>query len=373
MSQEQKIALFMTEGSSDKEYHIHLKPRGDLWVVDFANGRRGSTLRTGTKTASPVSYEAALKIYNKILKEKTSGGYVPDESGRTFSVGENAGRKSGISLQLSNPIDNDPSDIPAVVDAMIEDPMWMAQEKMDGVRCAVEISDGKAQGINRKGLYVGLPPAVAARYEAAFFAPNKCVFDGEMVGDTHYVFDVLIADGDDMTSATTEMRALYLRRIFSKMGLSDSSIQLVQMAETSDEKRALIDRVANAGGEGVVFKFASGPYIPGRPASGGNSIKHKFWESATVRVANVNGGKRSVEMEMLDGAAWTSVGNVTVPANQKIPSKGDLIEVRYLYAYQGGALFQPTLLGARTDIDEADCKIETLKFKEEPPTSTMNI
>ena len=51
---------------------------------------------------------------------------------------------------------------------------------------------------------------------------------------------------------------------------------------------------------------------------------------------------------------WVGVGNVTVPANQAIPQAGVLVEVRYLYAHDGGSLFQPVLLGVRDDITEEE-------------------
>ena len=45
-----------------------------------------------------------------------------------------------------------------------------------------------------------------------------------------------------------------------------------------------------------------------------------------------------------------------LPANQ-------IVEVRYLYAYPGGSLYQPVYLGARDDIQLDDCTIQQLKFK----------
>ena len=43
---------------------------------------------------------------------------------------------------------------------------------------------------------------------------------------------------------------------------------------------------------------------------------------------------------------------MTMAANQPIPAAGSVMEVRYLYVYAGGALFQPVLLnlGAREDV-----------------------
>ena len=52
-----------------------------------------------------------------------------------------------------------------------------------------------------------------------------------------------------------------------------------------------------------------------------------------------------------------SVGTGTVVA---------IVEVRYLYAYRGGCVFQPVYLGVRDDIPALECQIDQLKFKAEP-------
>ena len=75
--------------------------------------------------------------------------------------------------------------------------------------------------------------------------------------------------------------------------------------------------------------------------------------------------KRSVSMKMKHKENWISVGNVTISPNQDIPNEGEIIEVRYLYAYPGGSLYQPTYLGVRLDADDEDCDCAQLKYKAE--------
>ena len=73
--------------------------------------------------------------------------------------------------------------------------------------------------------------------------------------------------------------------------------------------------------------------------------------------------QRSVSVEVLAKGEWIHIGDVTIPPNQDLPLKGELIEVRYLYAYRGGKLYQPTYLGPREDITEDECTIQQLKYK----------
>ena len=101
------ITLYFREGSSDKVYQAGIEPKGAGFVVNFAFGRRGSTLQTGTKTAKPVDYQAAVKVYDKLVKEKMAKGYTPGQDGTPYQGTEREAAATGIFPQLLNPIDQD--------------------------------------------------------------------------------------------------------------------------------------------------------------------------------------------------------------------------------------------------------------------------
>jgi hypothetical protein len=67
--------------------------------------------------------------------------------------------------------------------------------------------------------------------------------------------------------------------------------------------------------------------------------------------------KRSIQVAVRDEKDdEVFIGNVTVPVSMDIPEVDSLVEVRYLYIHDGGSLYQPVLLGVRTDKDEADLR-----------------
>src|SRR2546427_7161734 len=101
----ESTTLYCREGTSDKGYQASLEPAGGLFVVNFAYRRRGSTLNTGTKISSPVDYETAKTIYDKLVREKTAKGYTPGEDGTPYQNTDNEHRSTGILPQLLNPID----------------------------------------------------------------------------------------------------------------------------------------------------------------------------------------------------------------------------------------------------------------------------
>ena len=66
-----------------------------------------------------------------------------------------------------------------------------------------------------------------------------------------------------------------------------------------------------------------------------------------------------------DNGRWEPVGNVTIPANHRVPAPGTIVEVNYLYAFRGGCLFQPVYKGPRADQDASDCAMSQLQYRGE--------
>jgi len=68
--------LYFQDGKSDKLYEVDLCEAGDgEFVVNFRYGRRGTTLKEGTKTVFPVARDEADKVFNKLVDSKIKKGY----------------------------------------------------------------------------------------------------------------------------------------------------------------------------------------------------------------------------------------------------------------------------------------------------------
>ncbi len=348
------ITLYYRQGASDKVYQANIQPRDDGFVVNFAFGRRGSTLQTGTKTNSPVSHEHAERIFQQLVREKQAKGYTPGENGTPYSASEKAGENTGIHCQLLNPVDE--SEIPA----LLASPEYWMQEKMDGRRMLVQKDGATITGINRQGLIVSLPEPLIA---AARKFPVNFLMDGEAIGDELYAFDLLKIDGQDLRPLCYLER--YPRLVDLLCAIETSAIKPVKSACTDSDKSQKFEAFKRGGKEGVVFKRIDAHYTPGRPASGGSQLKFKFCETASCIVSRLN-EKRSVSLILFEGDKVRAAGNVTIPANHSIPEIGNIVEVRYLYAFrESGHLFQPVYLGKRDDIPREECTVDQLKFKAE--------
>ena len=352
----QNIALYYTEGSSDKVYQIHMEERDGGFVVYGMNGKRGASLKVQPKTDGPVSESEASKIYDALLKTQLKKGYTPMESGIRFQGTERANAVTGLLPQLCNEIDE------ATAERLIEDDNWMAQQKIDGERRMMKVDAEGAVGSNRQGLAAPLPLPVAEALQALGHGVG---LDGEALGAKVVVFDLVSWAGEDWQGKGSEERYARLAEAIASLSEEHQAcIELTPTAFTTTEKRALLEGCRHHTQEGLVFKRKDAPYVPNRPASGGDHLKLKFWNVAEVVFGEKNANKRSVPFfAHNEQGERVAIGNVTIPANADVPAEGSVGKVKYLYAFPNGGLFEPTFVGMSPDATPERCQTSDLTYK----------
>jgi bifunctional non-homologous end joining protein LigD len=350
--QTQHTILYYKEGSSDKVYQAAIESQDDGFLVTFAFGRRGTTLSTGTKTPEPVDIDTAARIYEKLIREKKAKGYTEGPEGTPYQHTTKEDRVTGILPQLLNPIDESQAIL------LLHSNDWAVQEKLDGRRMLIRKDQAEIQGINRKGLLIGLPETVFGTVRSI---PGNFVLDGECLGDQFHAFDLLEWDGEDLRPLPFIRRLVKLSTFLNRPGLHH--VRFVETATDPETKERLFNQLQAQKKEGAVFKRLAAPYTPGRPNSGGPQLKHKFYATCSAVVSKIN-DKRSVELRLLNGEGWIPVGNVTIPVNFEVPAVGGVVEIRYLYAFrESNALYQPVYLGPRQDVEVHECVLSQLKYK----------
>jgi len=350
-----RVTLYYREGSSDKVYQAWVAPAANgLYTVEFAYGRRGSTLKTGTKTQQPVGHNEAHQILWKLARQKMDKGYTPGEDGTPYAGTAKEGQATGISCQLLNPIEGDE------LAQRIADDRWCMQEKFDGRRLLLKREGDRVTGINRRGLETGIPETIR---DAALALPaTKFLIDGEAVGDLLHAFDLLELGSTDLRNEPYSARLAELEGLLALH--HESVIAPVATAFGKQLKEMFLADLRAGNAEGAVLKDLEAPHTPGRPASGGSQLKFKFHATASCVVTGQN-RQRSVELGLVrdDGHLHVS-GNVTIPPDQPVPGTGSVVEIRYLYAFpESGKPYQPVYLGQRDDIPTEECTIDQLKYK----------
>jgi bifunctional non-homologous end joining protein LigD len=350
MTKNESLTLYYQAGNSDKVYKLDLESlesAEDSFIVTAWFGRRGAALKEQRKTPAPLPYAEAKKVFDAVVTEKTRKGYAPGEGGPAY-VSAKAGERTGIALHLLTPTPE------AEVERYLSDDAYFAQEKIDGERRPVA-RRGKVIGSNRNGFATPLPRVLA---EVLSALPDDTEIDGEQIGDTLHVFDLLRLAGEDIRALPALERFLKLEALVAGLRRPEQ-IVLVKTAHTSAAKRELYACLRKHRKEGIVFKRGDAPYVPGRS---GAQIKIKFIESATLQVAAVHPTKRSVSVRVFtpEGLA-VPLGNVTIPANHAIPAVGEICEVEYLYVVTH--LVQPIYKGLRADRTPEACTTSQLKYR----------
>jgi len=345
------VYMHCNKGSSDKFYNIYVLAGEGKFEVIGEGGRTGSRPKEYPRGSYYTMADAA-HVVNGLIKEKLGKDYIITKHSEEFSYGSDLGDLT----YLTHPSKLEAKEVetfrifpqlltPISVSEMlyyITNDQYIAQEKIDGQRIMIEVDFGKVTAYNRKACPVEIPEAM--KDELAVLS-KQIVLDGEKVGDMYYIFDMLEESFEDMTKWKYESRFSHLLEIMEDRILHH--IDLVPTAISIQQKQKLVEQLMEENKEGVVFKLKTSVHTAGR---GPEHLKCKFWSSATCSVTEIN-YKRSVGVSVQSGDELVPVGNVTVPPNYDLPSIGDLVEVKYLYYYPGGSLYQPQYLGVRNDVE----------------------
>jgi hypothetical protein len=357
------IALTLANNKHSKAYTASIEsvdgdgPEGRSYIVTSTYGAIGSIQKPGKGTPKPVTLGAAEKFYNKLVTEKTT---VPCSCCAGLYVGTGAAAatsKPTVSTELAHfpaffpellvPIEEEDADF------YVRNDSYSLEEKFDGSRLSTRREGDVCAGYNRLGGFIPVPAEVAKAVRAI---GSDIWLDGEYEHGQFVVYDLLEFEGEDYRERPQSERHQKLESLI----VDGPFIRLSKEYLGTADKTAALAMFRKRGIEGVVFKLRTKPYMPGKL---GFSVKLKFWESATVRVARKlkNDEAHSFGTEVLDNGVWKNTGNVKCKG--PLPEIGTYRECAYLYVGAGGSLYQPEDLGARTDVTDADCDASKLKHK----------
>jgi bifunctional non-homologous end joining protein LigD len=164
-----------------------------------------------------------------------------------------------------------------LTDERFSDPGWIFERKLDGIRCLAFKADGRVRLRSRNDLSLnGRFPEIVAALEAD--PVTDVVLDGEIVAFDgaqtsfarlqqrgvrparafYYVFDILRADGEDVTDEPLRARKALLRKAL----VFDDPIRMT--AHRNRDGEAFFAEACRKGWEGLIAKRADAPYTHGR-------------------------------------------------------------------------------------------------------------
>ena len=229
---------------------------------------------------------------------------------------------------------------------------WGMQQKIDGWRMLVSTGPHGTVTYNRKGEYLEAPQTVLD-----FFADftTKWTFDGELLGDTYWIFDLLKIPTGDIRSWPLARRYELLTMLEDKL---TGPVQLVPLI--TENKEQVMEDLRSRGAEGVVFKLLSAEYS-GKETSA--CLKYKFVKQVDCVILDRGvGDKDNFVLGMFDGAKYVDVGKCSALTGDGPEADiGSVIQVDILYVTKGDRLYQPVKPKLRFDKTPQECTVDQLE------------
>ncbi len=254
-------------------------------------------------------------------------------------------------------------------DRGLVDDEWIAQHKYDGDRAVIEIVDGDLRVRNRRGeeKVRGVTQEMLEPFTALH--SGRWVFDGEIVGRTLVVFDLVVATDGNATWVhhghpfVTRYRALVAILMLLDVPMvalapEDSPAVLAPIATTAGDKNAMLQDAIDRNREGLVLRHRTGRYEQGRRSTA--LLKYKLLKDADVVIAAQHPSRQSVSLAVyLPDGSTVEVGQASIIGKGDV-TVGETWVVRYLYIVEPDhpRLVQPRLVRKRDDKIPAECTIE---------------
>lgn len=237
------------------------------------------------------------------------------------------------------------------VNSFLNDDKWCMSQKMDGERCVLRASDTAVMGYNRSGEAKAID---GQAHDTLLDIPAGWTFDGEMVNDTYYVFDLLEASGKSLLNHPFTARFTMLEMLLEAKTYGMVLVPHYFYRDDKIEKYAVWEEEQV---EGAVFKRVDKHYSFGRSRWW---RKAKFVKDVDCVVTAVGvDGKNNLELSVYDGETLVSIGKVSALTGDGPNAKvGDVVKVNTLYATNSNRLYQPTKPRIRTDKTAEECTMD---------------
>ena len=245
------------------------------------------------------------------------------------------------------------------VDKFFNNNAYAFEQKIDGQRVAVVVNNGQATAVGRRNILV-VDPEIMNTIETLRL---DCVLDGELINGKYLLFDAPRVSSLVSTDTTYTERRAALAVLCDTLTKTTNKIQLLPSYRTSNNKEEIFRWCNENGTEGIVVKHLESPYVCGKRTE--HWLKVKFVKTCEAFVMEtVIDGKRNAAVGMYDdNGNIVNIGTVSMTDRRlNVVKRGDVIEIRYLYASEDSRLVQPHMLKFRPDKQMKECTIDQLKF-----------
>jgi bifunctional non-homologous end joining protein LigD len=386
------VRLECTSGGHNKFYEFNLvRSSGRVRVLGYYGA-------IGQAPKETVIYDGnsesdARKELDKKQNEKLKKGYQVTEAGKDITASK-VPDVSKDSVTTIWPMNAQGVDDEEHLKSLLASPDFTAQEKLDGMRAVIHITEGGLRIFSRSAgvadpfhplektsslpHLAGLtfPTLIGTVLDAEILAPGKdCATNSGMINSKNgsnsqvkaFVFDLIQLCGQDWTKRSLSQRVISLNHIAHN--LRSPFIEILPYATSPKAKQELYAHILGNGSEGMVLKNLGATYVQGaRPAN--NWFKWKkssafdcvcigFTKGAgkyNTLVGAVRFGQyvrgELVELGQASGFSDEVRREMTLYPKRFI---GKVVSIKGQERLKSGAIRHPVYVGIRNDRQPKDC------------------
>lgn len=275
------------------------------------------------------------------------------------------------------------------IQRFIDDPEWVLEQKVDGMRCMTVVDESGVTFYTRGGKLLN-SSAAKLHFDAirdefdnllrfVRTQHSEVVLDGELVTESGQLvlldmpYSTLLAHRALPEHRFEDRRDAMMRLWRERLTMSRKVVPVLHAA-TAPRKAQLVATVARQNLEGCIAKRLDSEYTEGKRVK--HSLKLKFTSTADVVITgkNVGESKHSIrggdkinytfgvyapDETADEGYPWViqHMGTCSGIGKESV-EVGDVIEVEYLYVGAGGKLTQPRMVKPRPDKPAAECTLD---------------
>lgn len=246
---------------------------------------------------------------------------------------------------------------------LTNDDTFLAEQKIDGWRLLLHIEAGRIAPVGRSGSLIDVHPGVLNAFKPFLESDARWCFDGEYLNNCYYVFDLIEAGRLIQPQMHLGQRREALDHFWTQWDPTSSAVELLPSARGVIEKAALVERVQNIGGEGVMFKRLTSVYTEGRRNASLLKVKFRHDIDCVVTEMGIE-GKQNMGLSLwhTDSGQFVNVGECTALAGDGPNVKlGDVVTIVCHGASSGNRIVQPTFPKLRHDKHPQECLWEQLE------------
>lgn len=226
-----------------------------------------------------------------------------------------------------------------LLDPYVTNDAWQVEQKFDGVRMLLS-----RQGPRNRTMQPLTKPVPTPVRTLGAAMPSGVLIDGELVGETFFVFDLLV---NGRLHLPLFQRQAMLRAYLGTLS-EHPAVQQVEPATTTRMKQLLLQAALDRAAEGVLLKQRNMAHHNGRSSGW---LKVKNTRTVDCVLTYIHRDRAAGDVSVLKDGNWTVIG--TVSLNGKDASIHDVVEVEYLHFTS--RLVQPRIIRTRTDKSPTEC------------------